>query len=344
MAHLYRRGRYYWLCYYENGEKIQKSLKTENYNAARRARVEIEKKVLEGQRTTPRESDLKKFYDEYKEASKGTKSPTTMSRDKSKFRVFLNWLQAELKVDSLSALKPPDITAREIQRFRDHKAKKTSKANANAYLRSLSGMFSYGVKRGFIFVNPVSQVEKLKAPQKEVRFLDKKEIKKLLDSTKGTWWYGVVQTGLEAGLRAGEIFHLEWKDIDFKKEVITVRNKPKLGFTTKSLKVRHVPLSRVLKRCLRKIKKVAPADVSWIFPNTQGTAKEHNFSKEFKEVAREAGVPWANLKALRHTFASRHAMVGRSLFKIQKWLGHADPKTTMVYSHLLPEKDKEINL
>ena len=294
MAHLYRRGRYYWLCYYENGEKIQKSLKTENYNTARRARVEIEQKVLDRQRTTPRESDLKKFYDEYMEASEEVKNPSTMARDRSKFRVFLNWLEAEMKVDSLSELEPPDITSREIQKFRDFKAKATSKPNANAYLRSLSGMFTYGVKRGFIFVNPVAQVQKLKVPQKEVRFLDKKEIKKLLDSTKGTWWYGVIRTGLEAGLRAGEVFHLEWKDIDFKKEVITVRNKPQFGFTTKSLKVRHVPLSRVLKTCLRKIKRSAPAGVSWVFPNTHGTAKEHNFSKEFKEVAREASIPWTS--------------------------------------------------
>ena len=99
-----------------------------------------------------------------------------------------------------------------------------------------------------------------------------------------------------------------------------------------------------MKKCLLAMKKEADPEVDLVFPNTNNDVLKFNYTNRFKKICREAGVPWANLKALRHTFASRHAMAGRSLYKIQKWLGHASPTTTMVYAHLMPEKDEEINL
>ena len=42
--------------------------------------------------------------------------------------------------------------------------------------------------------------------------------------------------------------------------------------------------------------------------------------------------------ACRHTCASRLLASGRSLLVVQKWLGHADIKTTMIYLHLAPNE------
>jgi integrase len=321
---------------------MQQSLKTQNYNIAKHNKAEIEKKLLEGRSVTPLDLTLEQFYKDYLEASKQTKSPKTWEKDKRKFKLFFDWVAD--KVSPTSRLKPTDIAPKHIQEFRDYKARQTSKANANSYLNILSGMFRYGIKHGYLFENPVSKVEKLKTPQKEIEFLNEKEIKALLKKAPNPWWLGVIQTGLLAGLRPAEILHLEWQDLDFKNSILSVRNKPEQGYTTKSQKVRHIPLARELKKVLLKNKKKADLDVTWVFPNSRRGPKEHNFTREFKEIAIKAKVPWATLKTLRHSFASRHAMAGRSLYKIQKWLGHQDPKTTMVYAHLMPEKDDEINL
>jgi len=42
MAHLYRRRRQFWICYYVNGKKIQKSLATDNERIARDKKRKIE--------------------------------------------------------------------------------------------------------------------------------------------------------------------------------------------------------------------------------------------------------------------------------------------------------------
>jgi len=60
-------------------------------------------------------------------------------------------------------------------------------------------------------------------------------------------------------------------------------------------------------------------------------------------VKKRAKLEWVTPHVLRHTFASQLALKGVSLYKIQQWLGHSDPKTTMIYAHLQAH-DEEIDL
>lgn len=52
-----------------------------------------------------------------------------------------------------------------------------------------------------------------------------------------------------------------------------------------------------------------------------------------KRLGRDAGLPeeLRHAHALRHTFATRYYRRTRDLAGLQRLLGHADPKTTMVY-------------
>ncbi len=36
-------------------------------------------------------------------------------------------------------------------------------------------------------------------------------------------------------------------------------------------------------------------------------------------------------------------MAGVSIYKVSRWLGHSDVKTTMIYAHLTPQ-DSDINM
>ncbi len=48
------------------------------------------------------------------------------------------------------------------------------------------------------------------------------------------------------------------------------------------------------------------------------------------------GLGEVRLHDLRHSYASFLVNAGRSLYEVQKLLGHHDPKVTMRYAHLSP--------
>lgn len=52
------------------------------------------------------------------------------------------------------------------------------------------------------------------------------------------------------------------------------------------------------------------------------------------KVRKATGLDTVRLHDLRHSYASFLVAEGRSLFEVQKLLGHANSQTTMKYAHL----------
>lgn len=74
---------------------------------------------------------------------------------------------------------------------------------------------------------------------------------------------------------------------------------------------------------------------------TRDHAKRHNSAQNwithrFTEVRDAARMPDVTAHTLRHTCASRLVQRGVSIYKVQKFLGHADIRMTERYSHLAP--------
>lgn len=59
-------------------------------------------------------------------------------------------------------------------------------------------------------------------------------------------------------------------------------------------------------------------------------------SKRFKRTLKRAGVREVRFHDLRHTFGTRCGAAGVPLRTLQAWMGHADIKTTIVYTDYAP--------
>jgi len=128
-------------------------------------------------------------------------------------------------------------------------------------------------------------------------------------------------------MRISEIFGLEWKDLQYKEELIAVRAKLKGG------KFRYVPLPPELASEFRKYPVVFAEER--IFPPDPGAKRERQrVDKSFETILEQAGIEEFRFHDLRHTFASWYMMNGGDLYELAKLLGHANIKMTERYAKL----------
>ena len=154
-----------------------------------------------------------------------------------------------------------------------------------------------------------------------------------------------------------ELRLLEWRDVDFDGRKITIRE-------AKGGVFRVVPINERAMAVLR-----AQYDLTgrWVYVFAGGRARrdgrpgkgawDRNKPRReywwahaliplqekiptFQSIAPgSVGRGW---HLFRHTFASRAVQRGVPIFTLSKWLGHKDVKTTMIYAHLNPEYDPDI--
>ena len=143
--------------------------------------------------------------------------------------------------------------------------------------------------------------------------------------------------GYGAGLRRSEIVGLKWVDISFDEHKIFVRQ-------SKGNKDRVVMLPYSIVAYLEDYRKLYPPD-EWVFAGQyKGEAlSTGTVQTVMRNAVEKAGLEKkASVHTLRHSFATHLLENGTDIRYIQQLLGHANIKTTMVYTHILPKAARKV--
>ncbi len=240
--------------------------------------------------------------------------------------------------DRYGTLKLMDIVPAHIMEFmrqRPHIAP----ATRAKHLRELSVMFNTAVTWGYILKSPCKGVRAPRVPRNPPRVLEKRQVRELLESVRGTPYYALLATAAFAGLRREELVWLDWDDVDCERRQLYLRNKPE--HPLKDYEARTVPiptpLVEILEGLRREQGRLAEDKAQPVFRSPKGFRwAPMNLSHRATPIFRKAGIEGA-LHTLRHAYASHLVMAGVDLASVQKLLGHSSITTTMIYAHVAQE-------
>ncbi len=319
----------------------------------------------------PHKTTVESWLDTWlKEYKKDNIRPTTYSSYENIIRVHIkpNIGKAYLK----------ELRPEQIQRF--YNERRTSGLSART-IRNIHVVLHEALEqamRNNLIIRNVSEATTLpKQEKKEMRVLTTEEQDKFLKILSENKSGIIFKLDLASGMRRGELLGLRWKDVDLKEGVLRVNqslSRTKVNFDKESTEnktaimiqkpktkkgERSIPLFSSIISDLKEHKMAEKAKfqtLGWddikikqyfkdgfVFTNELGGHIEpRNLTRKFYALVKAAGIPKANLHALRHSLATRLLEMNVSPKVVQEILGHSTITLTLdTYSHVMPELKRD---
>lgn len=205
------------------------------------------------------------------------------------------------------------------------------------------------VKMELIPRNPVSQIPRPKYRRKDIQPFELEEIWLIFARSRPHRLHALLLLAFVLGLRQGELFALEWRDVDFaagtiriERQAISPRGKLEIKPPKSKAGLRTLEMSPDVRLALEDRRKIAVkeglAACPLVFPGAHGAyLRSNTFAKRhWKPILKTCGLKERGLHHARHTFATHALLSGEPLPAVSKILGHASPTVTLnIYSHLV---------
>jgi integrase/recombinase XerD len=182
-------------------------------------------------------------------------------------------------------------------------------------------------------------LDKLQRPFREHRLpivLSKEEVQKLINATNNIKHKALLSLTYACGLRRGEVINLKLKELDSQRKLIRI-------VQAKGKKDRYVPFGTKLRNLLAEYYKIYKPKLYLFEGQYEQKYGERSLAQVLEQAVKKTGLKkQTTLHSLRHSCATHLLEAGHDIRYIQELLGHNDPKTTMIYTHVSSRKLSEI--
>ncbi|PGO61763.1 site-specific integrase [Bacillus cereus] len=253
-----------------------------------------------------------------------------------------------------------------IQKFINNLVNETNYSSHTIHLvfRIVSSSLKKAKTMKLIKDNPATGTTLPKRQRKEMNVWSLDQVNYFLTESKNikrlTRCYIAFAISLLTGMRQGEIMGLRWKDIDFERNIIYVKQtltqaaEIKVGAKNSS-SVRSIHIPDKLVSELKDYRKTVLEERLYhgkdyednelvICTRIGKPMIPRNLRKEFYNLTEKLGLPKIRFHDLRHTHATMLIQQNVNVKLIADRLGHSDIETTLnTYSHVLPDMQKSVS-
>lgn len=220
-----------------------------------------------------------------------------------------------------------------------------SNSRKRALLHAINGLFLWAKDTRMLKQEVVSPAIGVKISRKEDKkpdILNKDEIKSFLEAAKkmNHDWYYIWALATMTGMRSGELYALEWKDIDWEHNLIactkSYNRRDKLIKETKAGYWRDVPINRELKTMLQDLRATAhlrKRGSEFVLPRFRAWDKGES-ARVLRTFLAGIGVRSVKFHALRACFATQLLRNGIPAAVVMKICGWTELKTMQYYVRL----------
>ena len=265
-----------------------------------------------------------------------------------------------IRLDKLKPSHIQNMMAELIDNGRIQVHSDSEKGLSNTTVRTIRKVLRYALQKAIeeseLTVNPVDATKAPPLKKPEINVLEPKELVCFLENIKGNRYELIYVLALKSGLRRGELLGLRWKDIDFTKDYINVRQQ--LVKTSDGVMISAPKSNRSFRRVIIDQDMVERLRKHKAYQNTQklkaceawqdndlvfcsGTGQPippNTISQAFRRLIKQMGLRKIRFHDLRHTFATNWLDANANIKTLQYTLGHAKVSFTLdTYTHVTEE-------
>jgi integrase/recombinase XerD len=294
---------------------------------------------------SPRLTDLVLDFLGYLELERGL-SRNTLEAYRSDLQQYGQFLERE-------RLDPVTITPVKLTAFVSELAEgganggSVAPATLQRKVACLRSFYRYLRRERLIDHDPAAELRGPRSRARLPQVLSRDEISRLLaqpsgGSTAAVRDRALLETMYACGLRASEAIGLELSDLDLTSGILRARGKGSkeriVPVGTKAIESLKLYLERARPRL------VGLRDEPHVFVNLRGAPlSRQGLYKIVQRHAASAGLAHRmSPHTLRHSFATHLLAGGCDLRSLQEMLGHADIATTQIYTHLSPDRLRDV--
>jgi integrase len=230
---------------------------------------------------------------------------------------------------------PSELASTDIDRLKQRALKGKSPQTIKHVIHLVKRLCNYGVNNA-LCPGPAFKLKTPEVHNKVTETLSSEELKRLvevLDEYPNIQVANLLKLAMVTGMRRGELFKLEWHDVNFESGTIHLRD-------PKGKEDVFLPMNDLAREILQYHHRIEGSP--FVFPGTDG--KQRVSIQNASRIIREkAGLPqkFRMAHGLRHFYASSLVNAGVGLYEVQKLLGHKSASVTARYAHLHDDRLKK---